>query len=177
MRRPGNDRAVAAVDYLDEDEQARLVANLAARIDAQRRVWRRGFAALSGLLALGVAVAAALDLPWLPALLLRTTRGHPPSVRVTDTLAAVAAAAFATAAAAFSRGARRSGYRVFAAAACACLLFMVGVWIWTKGDTLPWALLLPAAYQGLGAFVVHTLHDTDAEMEMLRKSQYKYKSI
>ena len=178
--RPGGDRAGgAAVEYLDEDEQARLVAGLAARLEAQRRAWRRGFAALSVLLALGVAAAArrALDLPWLPALLLRTTRGHPPSEGQTDALAAVAAAAFVAAAGGFFRGTRSGAYHVFAATACACILFMGAVWFWTNGDTLLCAMLLPVAYQGLAALVVHTLHDTDTDLERLRKSQYKFKSI
>ena len=72
MRRGGR-RGEAPPEYLDDDEQEAVIARFEASMQATRDAWMRLLCALSLGCSVGVGVASLLDLPFLPALVHRTT--------------------------------------------------------------------------------------------------------
>jgi hypothetical protein len=168
-------------EYLDEAEQAAIIARFEASMRRTREAWLSRIAWLSVACGVGVFAAYALALPFLPKLMLKSSFGARASAAASDGCVGVAAAAasvsFCLPAAGlhYARSETRRVHRWLAAGAAVPLCAFLGVLAWSRGATVPTALLFPVFYQGFCLLAIGVLHEPDASLASLRSAQYHHK--
>ena len=174
MRRGGR-RGEAPPEYLDDDEQEAVIARFEASMQATRDAWMRLLCALSLGCSVGVGVASLLDLPFLPALVHRTTlvTGAFPSSQYAGPVAVAAAASFCLPGIGFYT--REHLHRWFAAGAAVPLCAFILILAWSQGTTYVFALLLPVGYQMFCYIALNVLHEPDTSLDLLKTARYHHK--
>ncbi len=179
MRRTRRGDPDAPPEYLDEDEQAEIIARFEASMRATREAWLSTISCLSLVCGVGVAAAYALDWAFLPMLLLRTSFGEnaAASGRYVGVAAAAASMSFCLPAVGFyTRPETHIMYRWLAAGAAVPLCVFLCVLAWSQGATVLMGLLfIPVGYQGFCLLAVGVLHEPDASLASLKSAKYHHK--